>query len=195
LLSCPDREYLNVFKFNRLFATHCTGISKASVDAGVEQLEEIGYIETYNGYVKLLKGDAVMLGGRYNKINSDRELERMPVDVREHFELDSEDIIVVEKTKKTPKKTGPKPETVKEIIARQPEELRGPLQDFVEDRIERKKAPTTRAVKGWIDRLQTMYPNDYKKQSLSLQQSIDRGWLGLFEVHEDKQKTNSGGFL
>ncbi len=188
LLSCPDREYLNVFKFNRIFATHCTGISRASVDAGVEQLEKIGYIETFNGYVSLLKGDAVTLGGRYNKLNGEKELESIPVDVRAHFKLDAEDIIVVEETKTTPKKTGPAPETIKTIIAKQPEVLRGALQDLVDDRIERKKAPTTRAVKGWINKLQGMYPNNYPKQVKSIQQTIDRGWMGLFEVKEDESE-------
>lgn len=192
LLSCPDKGYLNVFKFEKHLATLCTGISSHSLDAGIEQLADKGFIEVYGNYVGLLKGHSVAVGGQYAGANKERELAALPVDVREHFGLDDDTIVDKEPTKKAPKKTGPAPETVRDIISKQPEALRGALADFVADRIERKKAPTTRAVKGWIAKLDEMYPNNPKKQVASLQQSIDRGWMGLFEVKDNK---GEGAFL
>lgn len=192
LLACPDKGYLSVFKLEKHLAMLCTGISKNSIEAGLEQLEKIGYIEVFGDYIALLKGHSVAVGGQYAGVNKDRELASLPVDVREHFGLDDASIIDKQPVKKEPKKTGPTPETIKEIISKQPEGLREALTDFVADRIERKKAPTTRAVKGWITKLDEMYPNNPKKQSASLMQSIERGWMGLFEVKADK---SDGAFL
>jgi hypothetical protein len=101
--------------------------------------------------------------------------------------------VIAQKPKKV--KTGPAPETIKEIISRQPEVLRTTLIDFVEDRKERKKPPTTRAVKGWVNKLEAMYPNDAKKQAESLQQSIDRGWMGLFPVKNDDRTSENREFM
>lgn len=188
LLACPDKGYLNVFKLEKHLAMLCTGISKNSIEAGLEQLEKIGYIEVFNDYVALLKGHSVPVGGQYAGVNKDRELAALPVDVREHFNLDDESIIEEEVKKKAPKKVGPAPETIKDIILKQPAGLQEALTDFVADRIERKKSPTTRAVKGWISKLEEMYPGKVEKQVASLKQSIDRGWMGLFEVKEDAKK-------
>jgi len=194
LLSCPDKGYLNVFKLNKHLATLCTGVSSNSIEAGLEQLQKMGYIDLFNGYVGLLKGHVTAVGGRYGGENKDKELASLPVDIREHFGLDDESIIDIEPTKRVVKKTGPPPETIKSIIAKQPEALRETLQDFVEDRIERKKAPTTRAVKGWVKKLEDMYPKNPAKQAMCLQQSIDRGWMGLFEVKMDST-TGGGEFM
>lgn len=190
LLAGPDKGYLNVFKFNKQLASLSTGVSKHSLEAGLEQLEKIGYIETYEGYVGLLKGHASPVGGQYGGENKARELASLPVDIREHFNLDEEGITVVERSKKVAKKPGPAPETINSIISKQPQVLQSALTDLVADRIERKKAPTTRAVKGWINKLEQMYPNQPNRQVESIQQSIDRGWMGLFEV---KVEQNSGG--
>ena len=183
LMSCPDKGYLNVFKFNKHLATLCTGISSNSIEAGLEQLIKVGYIEVYNDYVALLKGHVSAVGGQWGATNKDRELSLLPVDVRQHFELDDESIIGVETNKKTPKKAGPKPETIEDIISKQNVYIQAPLRELVADRIERKKAPTTRAVKGWIAKLDKMYPSNFLKQADSINQTIDRGWMGLFEVH------------
>ena len=188
LLICPDKGYLDVFKLEKHLAVLITGMSVNSLEAGLEELQKRGFIDMYNGYVGLLLKHTSSIGGQYGGVNRDRELANLPVDVRDHFGLDNLDIIEKESVKKLPKKPGPAPETIKEIISKQPEALRATLQDFVDDRIERKKAPTTRAVKGWINKLQQMYPDNYVKQALSLQQSIDRGWMGLFEVKESEEE-------
>lgn len=187
LLSCPDKGYLNVFKFNKHLATLCTGVSRNSVDAGIEQLEKIGFIETYEDYIGLLKGHATGVGGQYGGVNKERELASLPVNVRDHFKLDSEG--VVEKApKKKPKKTGPPPETIEDIISKLNENIQAPLRDLVADRIERKRPPTTRAVKGWVNKLDKMYPSNYLKQADSINQTIAMGWMGLFEVKADKEE-------
>jgi hypothetical protein len=188
LLICPDKGYLDVFKFNKHLAELCTGLSKNSISAGINELGERGFIEIFNGYVGLLKKHTASVGGQYGAVNTARELASIPTDVREHFQLDDDGIMEVEPVKKTPKKTGPAPETIKDIIAKQHPKLREALQDFVDDRIERKKSPTTRAVKGWVNKLHSMYPNDHDKQAQVLYQSIERGWMGLFELKTVKSE-------
>lgn len=190
LLSCPDKGYITVFKFNKHLAMLCTGMSGHSIERGVEELGEKAYIEIFNGYVGLLRADSSSVGGMYGGANKDRELSSLPVNVREHFGLD-DDSIIEEPTKKVPKKTGPPPETIKSILAKQPKGLRTTLVDFIEDRKERNKAPTTRAVKGWIVKLEKMYPNQIEKQAACLQQSIDRGWMGLFEIKDSERSESS----
>lgn len=187
LLCCPDKGYLNVFKFNKHFASLCTGISGNSIESGLEQLQKLGYIDVFNGYVGLLKGHTAAVGGQYGAVNVERELSSLPIDVLEHFGL-QDGVEIKEPTKRVPKKTGPKPDTIKDIIAKQPEVLREPLADFVADRVERKKAPTTRAVKGWITALEKLYPANPDKQAASVQQSINRGWAGFWEVKDNDRK-------
>jgi len=189
LLSCPDKGYLPVFKFNKHLATLCTGMSNNSIDAAITELSKNGYIEVYNGYVGLVRGDVSSIGGPYGAINTERELSSLPIDVREHFDLDNP--VVKKEPSKRVKKVGRPAETLKDILDKQPQDLQAALSDFIEDRKERKRPATTRAVKGWINKLETMYPNDINKRIGSIEQSIERGWHGLFEIREsfsDKEK-------
>jgi hypothetical protein len=183
LLSGPDKNYINIFKFNKNIAVTCTGISSHSIEAGLSELEHNGFIEIKGQYVALLMGHSVPVGGQYGASNTAREIAALPVDIREHFNLDTEGII--EKKDKKPKAPGPKPETIKDIIEHQPEALREPLRELVADRIERNRAPTTRAVKGWISKLEKMYPDSLEKRVASIEQTIEKGWMGLFEVKEE----------
>lgn len=190
ILSSPDRGYITVYKWRNRFASMYTGILESQLESALEELSKKGFIEIYEGYICIKKLHVARIGGPYGAINANRELETIPVEVRRHFNID--DRIVIEKVVKKPnKKTGPPPETIKEIIARQPEALREALTNFVEDRKERKRPPTTRAVKGWISKLEKMYPNNPEKQSESLQQSIERGWMGIFEVKDDVKKEST----
>lgn len=191
LLSCPDKGYLKVFKLEKHVAVTCTGISKNSIEAGLEQLQAAGFVDMFEGYVGLLKDHVSAVGGEFGAINTRRELERMPVNIREHFELDDETIISKEAAKKVAKKPGPPPETITSIIGKQPSAIQQALFDFVADRIERKRPPTTRAVKGWINNLEAMYPNDTVRQAQSIAQSIDMGWTGLFKIKEDTKKESA----
>jgi hypothetical protein len=195
IMSSPHRGYLDVFELKRHHASMCLGINKSMVDNGIRELVEKGYIKEFNKYVQLLVSYKKM-GGGFNEINANRELETLPIDVREYF-YGSGEITVQEPvaTKKTPKKTGPPPDTIKDIISKQPEGMQIALTDFVADRVERKKAPTTRAVKGWIAKLEQMYPNQIDKRVMSLQQSIDRGWMGLFEVKNADRNSENREFM
>lgn len=190
LISGPERQYINVFKFNRKYIAMIMGVTDQQFQVALKYLAEAGFVEVYNDYIGILKSHAVELGGVYNKINSEREYNKLPEDIRNHFYPSGR--AVEQKTKPTKKaKRGPQPESIADIIAKQPEALRQPLQDFVDDRKERKRPATTRAVKGWINKLETMYPNDINKRIRSIEQSIERGWNGLFEVKEnfaDKEK-------
>lgn len=188
LLTGPDKKYLNVFKFNKNIAITCTGLSSHSIEAGLSELEKNEFIEIKAHYVGLLRAHSVPVGGQYGSTNTAREIASLPVDIREHFGLDTEGIIEEKAKSKTPKKTGPAPETIASIIARQPEALREPLSELVADRIERNKAPTTRAVKGWINKLEKMYPNQVNMRVASIEQTIEKGWMGLFEVKNNNDR-------
>ena len=181
-----ERKYIDVFKLHTKVLSVMSGLNEQQLDVSLRVLAEAGFIEVFDGFIGIKKSYAVKLNGFYNDVNSKREYEKLPSAVREHFYPDGEEVIVVVKPKK--KKTGPRPDTIDDIINRQPEEIRPALRDFVGDRLERKKTPTTRMVNGWINRLNQLYPNNYAMQSKSVLQSIDRGWQGLFEVHVDKQE-------
>jgi hypothetical protein len=181
-LLIAERDYIDVFVLHRKILGLISGFSDHQIDIGIKSLESAGFIEVYNGYIGIKKSYAVKLGGFYNEINSKREYERLPDEIREHFYPDGEEVVITVKPAKV--KTGPKAETVKDIIKKQPELLQEALNDFVEDRKERKKTATSRAVKGWVKKLQEMYPDDYANQARSINQSIEKGWSGLFEVKQ-----------
>lgn len=194
ILLCPTRKYLDVYELKRHHASMCLGMNKDIIENAVNQLVEKKFIRVYGKYVQLLEGYRKM-GGGFNDINANRELESLPVDVREYFY--GSGVVTFEKPtpKKVVKKAGPKPETIEEIIAKQNIHIQEPLRDLVGDRIERKKAPTTRAVKGWISKLDKMYPKNYLKQADSINQTIERGWMGLFEVKDEFKKPGEGAFM
>ncbi len=194
LLMCPNKGYLDVFKLEKQLAILITGLSSTEINYNLGRLEESGFIEVFNDYIGLIKKHTVDIGGQYGGINKERELASLPIDIREHFDLDDE-FAKQKEAKKVPKKPGPAAETISDIIDKQPEELQQPLRDFVADRVERKKAPTTRAVKGWITKLESMYPNSPKNQATSINQSIERGWLGLFEVNNNDKTSENRKFL
>lgn len=187
----PDRGYLPVFKYRKRFAVAHTGLNETQIDVAIETLVEKGFIELYEDYICIKKVHIAPIGGPYGAINTARELKTIPVEVAQHFGLEHGAIIEVTAKPEPTKKTGPRPETIAEIIKRQHPKLQEALKDFVADRIERKHPPTTRAVKGWLNKLHAMYPNDHDKQAASMYQSIDRGWSGLFEVKEDAKKESA----
>ena len=184
-LSGPERKYINVFAFRKRFVSAYTGLNDTQIDVALELLVERGFVEVYENYICIKKMHVAKVGGPYGAINTDRELQKLPDDIREHFYPNNK-IEVAKPVKKV--KSGPAPETIKQIISRQPESLQEPLNNFVEDRKERKKPPTTRAVKGWISKLEELYPNDPRRQAACIQQSIDNSWMGLFTLKEDKQE-------
>lgn len=194
LLTSPDRGYLPVFKWRKRFACTYTGLNGDQIEVALESLVSKGFIELYEEYICILKSHVAAIGGPYGAINTDRELKQLPENIRSYY-YPGDIVPESEPAPKKQNKTGPAPETIKQIIGRQPEALRVALTDFVEDRKERKKPPTTRAVKGWINKLEQLYPNDPKKQTESIMQSIERGWMGLFEVAETKMKPGQGAFL
>lgn len=187
----PDKGYLPVFKYRKRFAVANTGLNDTQVDVALEALVEKGLIEVYEEYICIKKAHLAAVGGPYGAINTARELKTIPADVAKHFGLEQGDIIEVKAKQEPVKKTGPRPETIPEIIKRQHPKLQEAIRDFVADRIERKHPPTTRAVKGWLNKLHAMYPNDHDRQAQVLYQSIDRGWTGLFELKDDAKKESA----
>lgn len=187
LISGPDRKYIDVFKLSRRLTAMVMGVTDRQFDVALNALIEAGYVEVYDEYIGIIKSYAVELNGTYNKINSEREYEKLPSDVRKHFYPDGREI--EEKvTVKRKQKPGPPAETIKTILDKQPEVLRVALGELVADRKERNKPPTTRAVKGWINKLEKMYPNQLDKRVASIEQTIEKGWMGLFEVRSSNDR-------
>lgn len=56
------------------------------------------------------------------------------------------------------------------------------MQNFIDDRKERKKPMTVRAVTLAFKRVYEWYPNSMDDQVACINQSIEHGWLGLFEL-------------
>lgn len=193
LLMGPDRKYIDVFKLHKKVISVILGYTERQLEVAFKALSDKGFIEIYDGYVGITKSYAVELNGAYNKINSEREYDKLPENVRLHFYPNGRTVDTTVKPKKV--KPGPAPETIKDIISSQPEALREPLSELVADRIERKKAPTTRAVKGWIKKLERMYPNQINKRVESIDQTIEKGWMGLFEVKSNDRTSESREFM
>jgi hypothetical protein len=177
ILSSPDRGCINIFRWNEHLVSAYTGMTVHQIGIAGEELKQCGFIDIYEGYIGILKEHLGKNGYRYQTTNAAQELSEIPEDVRAHFDgkPHSEQKIKVIKPKK------PK-ETVEVIIKAQPQELQQSLRDFMQDRLERKKPATTGAVKRWITKLSTMYPNNIPKQVESIEQSIERGWSGMYEV-------------
>jgi hypothetical protein len=62
------------------------------------------------------------------------------------------------------------------------DELKNELQDFVDHRKAIKKPMTAKAVKLLILKLEKMYPKNFEKQKECLNQSIQNGWTGVYEL-------------
>ena len=125
-------------------------------------------------------------------MNEAKELSEMPEEVRD-YSLNKKPIPHKQKTSQKPKPA--KIDQIRELIMSQPELLQQPLLDFAADRIERKKPATTGAVKRWIAKLDKMYPNNYPMQVESIEQSIERGWSGMYEVKNNNRGSGGGEFL
>lgn len=180
LMTSPFRKYTSVCKWKLNFACYYTGLTKEEIEGALKELVGIQYIDVYNGYIGITTNHVESIGGPYGAINVKREKEKFPDTVLKHFF--PKDYAAKMKVEEKP---GPKSETIKEVIAKQNKLIQPALTDFVADRIERKRPPTSRAVKGWISKLEKMYPNNYAKQIESVEQSIMKSWSGLFEVQDD----------
>lgn len=185
ILSSPDRGCIAIYKWNEHLVSAYTGITVTQIGTAAGELIEKGFIDIYEGYVGILKEHLGKNGYRYQSTNAAQEIADIPEDVVAYFEgkaKPSSEPKVKPVKDKTPK------ETAKSIIALQPEIMRQPLLDFMQDRLERKKPATTGAVKRWISKLEKMYPGSIENQVASIEQSIERGWSGMYEVKEEKKQ-------
>lgn len=71
--------------------------------------------------------------------------------------------------------------------------LKETIKDYEEHRAKLKAPLSERAKKLIIAKLEKLSPNDYETQNKILEQSIENGWRGVFELKESK-KENSGWF-
>ena len=71
-----------------------------------------------------------------------------------------------------------------------PTEIKAAFDDFIRMRKMMKKPMTDEANSRAIAKLNTLAPNDFKKQIAILNQSVDRGWSGLYELKEERIENN-----
>lgn len=192
ILTSPDRGCITVFKWSKRVASFYTGVNESQIETALKELKEQGFVDVYKGYVGILKEHLGKNGYRWNETNAVKEWADIPQDVVAHFEGKPKPKRV--ENEKPVKKAEPK-ETAKTIIAAQPEALRQPLLDFMADRLERKKPATTGAVKRWISKLESMYPKDIARQVESVEQSIERGWSGMYPVKENNRDPEKREFM
>lgn len=192
ILSSPERGNSHLFPWSKRQASNYTGITETQVDVAMKQLIESGFVSVYGGYIAILKEHFSVTRNRYSQQIEEEVLSKLPEDVYAYF-IDKKPI--PHEVKKPKVKKDAKMDEVKKFINSQNGAIQKALLDFVEDRVARKRPPTVGAVKLWVNKLNKMYPNQYDKQVLSLEQSIERGWTGLFEVKVDKSPAGGGKFM
>ena len=85
LLTCPSHGLSQFIKINKAIMSACTGLNVSTIKLGLEQLQELGWIDCYKGYVMLLKNHVEAKKGRFTNDAIERELSDVPDDVQRHF--------------------------------------------------------------------------------------------------------------
>ena len=83
-----------------------------------------------------------------------------------------------------------KGEKVKDIYKDIPGELHRPLKDYIESRKKLRKPMTDRAIELMLKKLNRLAGGDISKSIAILEQSVMNGWVGIFELKEEKKSTN-----
>lgn len=72
-----------------------------------------------------------------------------------------------------------------------PEPLRGPVAEFKKMRKGMRRPLTDHGTGLVLSKLQKWYPGDYAKQAAVINQSIENGWQGIFELKDTQQAGGS----
>lgn len=192
ILSSPERGNSYLYPWSKRLASTYTGITEKQIETALSELVESGFVQVYNGYIAIIKEHFSVTRNRYSQQAEEEMLEKLPKDVYAFF-IDKKQIPHEEKKPKVKKETNL--DDVKKFINSQNGAIQSALLDFVEYRVAKKNIPTVQAVKLWVSKLNKFYPNQYDKQVLSLEQSIERGWSGIFEVKQDAVKPGTGAFM
>lgn len=192
VLSNPERGNSRIFMFNKREASLWTGMTVDQIETAFVGLVDRGFVSIYNGYIAILKEHFSVTKNRYSDEQEAKDLQEMPEDIYAYF-VDKKPIQHQEKKAKKPQTENT--DEVKKFITTQNVAVQKALSDFVQDRIDRKRTPTVGAVKQWVNKLGNMYPSQYDKQVLCLEQSIERGWTGLFEVKNNDRTSESREFM
>ena len=78
----------------------------------------------------------------------------------------------------------------KEIIV--PEHLKSTINAFIEHRKKLRRPLTDYATGLIISKVQKMYPSDNLKQVAAINQAIEKGWQGVFELKDEPNTTSTG---
>lgn len=84
------------------------------------------------------------------------------------------------------KSKGKEKELIKELLI--PDYLKESIAAFIEHRKKNKRPMTDHAVKLIVEKVQKLYPSNNAMQIAAINQSIERGWQGVFAIKEE-QKT------
>lgn len=192
ILSSPERGNSHLYPWSKRLASTYTGITEKQIETALSELVESGFVQVYGGYIAIIKEHFSVTRNRYSQQAEEEMLTGLPEDVYAFF-IDKKQIPHEEKKEKVKKDTSL--DAVKRFINSQNGAVQQALLDFVNYRVERKNPPTEQAVKIWVGKLNKWYPNQYDKQVQSLEQSIERGWSGVFEVKGDFVKPGGGKYM
>ena len=100
---------------------------------------------------------------------------------------------VINKLNKTKLNETKKKKYTKEKKFVDDDNLNNTILDFIEFRKNIKSPMTDKAIKLMLNRLNTLAPNDIKKQESILEQSIIQGWKSIYPLKEDDKGGSSYG--
>lgn len=192
ILSSPERGNFYLFPWSKRLASTYTGITENQIETALTELIEAGFVQVYGGYIAIIKEHFSVTRNRYSEQAEEEMLSSLPEDVYAYF-IDKKPIPHQEKKPKAKKEE--KLDDVKRFINSQNGAIQSALLEFVDYRVASKKKPTVQAVRLWVAKLNKWYPNQYDKQVQSLEQSIERGWSGVFEVKQDTVQKGGGKFM
>ena len=190
ILSSPERENFHLFPWSKRLASTYTGITEKQIETALKELIDAGFVQVYGGYIAIIKEHFSVTRNRYSEQAEQDMLASLPEDVYAFF-IDKKQI--PHEGRKPKAKKEENIDDLKRFINSQNGAIQSAMLDFVDARIASKKKPTVQALKIMVGKLNKWYPNQYEKQVQSIEQSIERGWSGVFEVKNDTFVKQGGG--
>jgi len=87
MLTNPDKGLANIYHYKTKVISAYSGLGVDQIEVAVKQLIELGYVDIFKGYYVLLKGHEMAKKGRFTQKTIEKELEMLPNDVLDHFNL------------------------------------------------------------------------------------------------------------
>ena len=187
LLSLPDDWKYSISGLASLLKD-----GKDAVRSSLNELEEHGYFKReerrdgtghFKGYDYIIFEDPMLDAPMLDEPMSDEPMSENPTSVKPPL-LNTNTLNKEELNTKKSK------ETVQDVISMLPDELKEVAESFVEHRKALKAPMTGNALKLAIRKAKKYANDDMDKTIAIMEQSIENGWKGIFELKEKREGRN-----